>query len=171
LGQLPTNYTPHSALDFGRKGRQRTPLNLANLVVRLVWSALLLWIAVRLHTDLQNDTPVFAAADATFGLIVIGIFLLGGTLLLVMSHEDIHRVCHWLFTGERPSVSGPGGRTYIAPPDLYSPKRLFLPAALAPYILWSFANDIALAFVPAPTIYWLVMVLALIIAVCAGDLT
>jgi hypothetical protein len=103
-------------------------------------------------------------------LIVIGVFLLGGVVLLVIPHEGLHRVCYCLFTGERPSVSHPGGHTYIAPPNHYLPKRLFLLVALAPFIMWSFVIVIVFAFVPAPTIYWLAVVLALNIAICAGDL-
>jgi hypothetical protein len=148
----------------------RTLLYLANLLTWLVCGALVLWIAVRLHPDPQSDTPVFGAADGTIGVIVIGVFLLGGAVLLVIPHEGIHRVCYWLFTGERPSVSRPGGHTYIAPPGHYLPKRLFLLVALAPLIVWSFVIVVTLIFVPAPTIYWLAVALALNLAICTTDL-
>jgi hypothetical protein len=168
--QLPANYAAHGVLDFGRKGWTRTLLNLASLVVWLVCSGLLFWIVVRFRPDAEENAPAFGAADGTVGLIVIAVFLLGGPILLVLPHEGLHRVCYWLFTGERPSISRPGGYTNIAPSDCYLPKGLFLVVALAPLFVWSLVIAAAIAFVPGPTVYWLTVALTLNLAICTGDL-
>jgi hypothetical protein len=168
LRQLPANYTAHSTLDFGRKGLIRTLLNLTTFVVWLVCSGLLLLILARFRPDVEKFAPLFGQVEGVIGAIALAVFLFGGAIVL---HEGAHRVCYWLFTGERPCISPPReGVYYVAPPDCYVPKRLFLIVTLTPLLVWSVASLIAVAFISTPTVYWVAVLLALNIAICVGDL-
>jgi putative zincin peptidase len=165
--QLPTNYVAHSALNFGSKGWARTLLNLASFLVWLVCSVLLLWIVVRFRPDAGEDTPVFGQAEGLVSGIVVLILLFGVAAVL---HQTIHGVSYWMVTRERPRLGMSGRYLTVSVPGWCFTKLAYTLMLLAPLVVWLSVTVTAIAFVPAPTVYWVAVALALNIALCAGDL-
>jgi len=167
LRQLPANYTAHSALDFGRKGWLRTLTNLASLVVWLVCSGLLVWIVVRFRLDAGENAPVFGQAEGLIAFAALTILVVG---MASFVHQAIHGVGYWLFTRERPHFAMSGRYLSVSACHWYLTKLGYATMLLMPLIVWLPVTITAIAFVPAPTVYWLAVALALNIAVCVGDL-
>jgi hypothetical protein len=173
LRQLPVNYMAHSTLDFGRKGPLRTVWNYGSFVVWLVCSALLFWIVVSLRPGARQGLSSLSWVDVVISLVVVAISLFVGIIPLLMLYEGAHRVCFWLFTGERPRLSSfeeyRNGHTYIAPPDCYLTKPLLLIVAASPLIVWPLVSAVILTLVPMPALYWIVVPLALGSALCVTN--
>jgi hypothetical protein len=166
LRQLPANYTTRSAFNFGRKRWMQTLLKLSGFVAWLVCSGLLLWIAVRLHPDPQKDMPVFGQAEGLVGSIVVLIFLFGVATIL---HQALHGGGYWLVTRERPRFVLSRRNPTVSATGWYLSGFLYSVILLAPLVIWLPITIAANALVPAPTVYWVAVALALHISLCTGD--
>ena len=130
-------------------------------------TVILLWIAVRLHSDSQKDTPVFGQAEGLVGVVVVTAFLFG---VATAMHQAIHGAGYWLFTHERPRFVLSGRYLSVSAPGWYLGRLSYAIMLLAPLLVWLPMTFAAIAFVPATTIYWLAVTLALNIAICTSDL-
>jgi hypothetical protein len=165
--QLPPNYTALSALDYGRKGWLRTLTNLASLVVWLVCSGLLVWIVVCFRPDAGEMRPVFGQAE---GLIAFAVLTVLGFGVAAFVHQTIHGLGYWLVTHERPRFALSGRYLSVSAPEWYLTQISYAGMLLAPLVVLLSVTVAAIAFVPAPTVYWIAVALALNIAICVGDL-
>jgi hypothetical protein len=167
LRELPANYAAHSALDVGRKGWARTLLNFASFVVWLACIGLLVWIVVRVHPDAGEDAPVFGQAEGVVGLAVLAIFMFGVVAVL---HQALNGAGYWVCIRERPRFALSGRYLSVSAPGWYLTRLAYAVVLLAPLIIWLPVTSAAIAFVPAPTVYWVSAALALNIAICVSDL-
>jgi hypothetical protein len=144
----------------------RTLLNLACFLVWHVCSALFLWIGARFRPDAGENTPVFGQAEGLIGVAVATVLMFG---LATALHQVIHGVSYWPVTNERPRFGMSGRYLTVSAPSWCLTQLAYTLMLLAPLVVWLSVTVTAIAFVPAPTVYWVAAALASNIALCVGE--
>lgn len=146
-------------------------LSLASLVVFVVAWVGLVWLLQRLRPDFAARGAAFSfTATGIVGIILPLIVFLGVMFVMLITHEGIHGLFFWLFTGGSVKFAFKGAYAYAAAPDWYLPKIPYMVVSLAPLVLMTVAGIMALLWVPLIWITPIQLLIAMNASGAVGDM-
>lgn len=119
--------------------------------------------------DIPTITP-YGATRITipFQLIVDAII---ACILVMITHELVHGVFFWQYTGKRPTFGIKGLYVYVvAPAEVYFPRNQYLVVGIAPLVLLTLVGLLLLMMVPLVVVPIFMLFIAFNAAGAAGDL-
>lgn len=168
---LPENYRLLRFLNLIQDRKVLLYLSLASLVLFVA-----AWVG--LVGLLQRLRPDFAARGTAFSFTVTGIVgiilplivIFGVMFVMLITHEAIHGLFFWLFTGGRVKFAFKGAYAYAAAPDWYLPKLPYMVVSLAPLVLMTCAGIVALLWVPLTWITPIQLLISMNVSGAVGDI-
>jgi len=92
-------------------------------------------------------------------------------VLVLLTHELVHGVLYWWFTGKGPTFAIKGLGVYVAAPTgVYLPRNQYLGVGIAPLVLLTLAGLLLVMIVPVVVVPILILFVAFNAAGAAGDL-
>lgn len=92
-------------------------------------------------------------------------------VLVLLTHELVHGVFYWRFTGKCPTLGIKGVGIYVAAPsEVYFPRKQYLVVGIAPLVLLTLAGLLLVIIVPVVVVPTLILFVAFNAAGSAGDL-
>ena len=92
-------------------------------------------------------------------------------VLVLLTHELVHGMFYWWFTGRRPTVGVKGLGVYVAAPsEVYLPRNQYLIVGIAPLVLLTLIGLLLLVVVPVVVVPILILFVAFNAGGAAGDL-
>jgi hypothetical protein len=142
---LPPGYQSLYSLDLKKDIRVAMFLNIAVLIMFLVWG----YIFIRIGTILRPSVWIegLNLLDEVDLISLLMIFV-----VMVLLHEGIHGLFFWVFTKERPHFGFKLLYAYAAAPDWYIPRTKYLWIGLSPLVLISI---LGVAIIPWFPVHWL----------------
>jgi hypothetical protein len=169
--ELPEDYGLIHKLDLNKNIKLAIGLNLANLLLFVVFGVFFYWLLLQARPGLLNEESFLSfslfTSDSVFTqFLVIALVYLG----MIVLHEAVHGLFFWIFTKDRPEFGFRGMYAYAGAPDWYLAKRPYLLVGLAPLVLISLAGFIAMLFVPQSWVFPILLFITLNASGAVGDI-
>ena len=175
---LPANYRRQASLDLSKSRKAVVGAIVSGIVLlitvgwfflqftNLVRPTALGTLGFRNVLTLSNDgggsftIPYQLAADYFVALV-----------LVLLTHELVHGVFYWRFTGKCPTLGIKGLGVYVAAPaEFYFPRNQYLVVGIAPLVLLTLVGLLLVIIVPVVVVPILILFVAFNAAGAAGDL-
>jgi hypothetical protein len=169
---LPEGYDLDRTLDLIKDRKLLLILSVASLGLFLVSWVGLAWLLRLLRPqDLTQGSASFEFTLSGIGGVLLPLLVLVGVIFVMMvSHEAIHGVCFWLFTGGRVKFAFKGAYAYAAAPDWYLHKGPYMVVSMAPLVLITVLGLMVLVWVPTGWIAPLMLLIAMNASGAVGDI-
>lgn len=163
---LPPNYRLHGRLDLSKNKVALVGLNLASLVLLVLFG----WLAFVLLPVLRPNDTGFVLNFGVENVLVLLFLLIGLFIFMIVLHEAIHGLFFWLFTRDRPRYGFKGLYAYAAAPDWYLPHRQHIVVGLAPLVLITLVGFGLVPFVPINVVPILIYIVVMNATGAVGDI-
>jgi len=175
---LPTNYHRQATLDLSKNRKAVVGAIVSGIILLLTVGWLLVQFtnlvrpaaleALRFRDILTITPDGDTSITIPFQLIVDAIV---ACILVMITHELVHGVFFWRFTGKCPTVGIKGLYVYVtAPSDVYFPRNQYLVVGIAPLVLLTLVGLLLVIIVPVVVVPILILFVAFNAAGAAGDL-
>lgn len=169
--QLPEGYGLRHTLDLSKNLKLAIVLNLASLVLFVVFGVLFYWLLSLARPGLifEGDfmtTGLFDSDSVFLQFLVVVLVYLG----MIVLHEVVHGIFFWIYTSEQPVFGFRGVYAFAAAPTWYLAKGPYLVVGLAPLVLISLVGFIVMLIVPSGWVFPILLFITLNAAGAVGDI-
>jgi hypothetical protein len=169
--KLPEGYGLAHKLDLTKNIKLAIGLNLASLILFLVFGVFFFWLFSLVRPRAMFDDGLFTTGLLLSESIITRFFVIILVYLgMIILHEAVHGLFFWIYTKEKPEFGFRGVYAYAGAPSWYLTKTPYLIVGLAPLVLISVAGFIAAIFLPSAWIFPVLLFITLNASGAVGDI-
>jgi hypothetical protein len=165
---LPMGYELRRSIDLSKNRPAMLGLNLAAVILLLVFGYLFLRLATLLRPEATAQSFSFSGNALEALLFILAVLAISA--VMVVLHEGVHGLFFWSLTRERPKFGFRGAYAYAAAPDWYLPRNPYLWVGLSPLVVLTAIGVLALIAAPQPALLYILIFMVLNAAGAVGDL-